>query len=279
MVAEFAHDATLNGHASDARAAEPVAIRRIRFADLRDALRQGWADFADNRSDIVVLCLLYPALGLFLGRLAVGGDVLPVLFPLISGFALLGPLVGIGLYEISRRRELGEVTGWRGMFGVMRRPAFGAIVLLGLVLAGIFGVWMETAGALWQACFGPLTQHLSLREFLAEVFATPTGWALIVAGNAIGAVFAMVVLCIGVFSFPVLVDEPAGRGTAEQLALAIGISVQAMAANARVMLGWGVLVGAILAAASVPLLVGLAVAIPLLGHATWHLYRRTVVRR
>src|SRR4051794_18829813 len=126
----------------DTAAGEVPAIRRIHLADLRQALREGYEDFGDNRTDVVFLCLFYPIVGLVLARLASGYNFLPLVFPIASGFALLGPLAGVGLYEMSRRRERGLESGWSNAFAVMSSPAFGSILALGFLLFVIYMVWL-----------------------------------------------------------------------------------------------------------------------------------------
>jgi uncharacterized membrane protein len=250
-------------------------VRRIGLADLREALARGWQDFSAHRTDVMFLCLLYPVLGLVLFRAAIGYEVLALLFPLAAGFALIGPLAGTGLYEMSRRMEAGEEVSWRTPFAVLRARGFGPILVLGLLFAALFVIWLQTALAIYQIFLGPEVPP-SFGAFLAQVFTTRAGWYMIVEGNLVGLLFAIVALCVGVVSFPMLIDGRFGRTGGEMLSLAVATSLRAVFANPVPMAAWGLIVAACLIVGSVPFFLGLVVAVPVLGHATWHLYRRVV---
>jgi uncharacterized membrane protein len=254
---------------ADLRSALP-AIRKIGPADLMDALVRGVDDFAAMPTHAVFLCLIYPIVGFVLFRLAIGYDVLPLLFPLAAGFALLGPFAATGLYELSRRRELGLDTHWTHAFDVFRSSSFGAIIALGGLLTVVFLVWLAVAQAIYVANFGD-APAASIPDFIAKVFTTASGWRLIVIGNGIGFLFALLVLTISVVSFPLLLDRDVGA------AAAVVTSIRAVLANPGSMALWGLIVALLLALGSLPLFLGLTVAMPVLGHATWHLYRKVVV--
>jgi uncharacterized membrane protein len=246
-----------------------LAVRTLSLSDLKDALAKGIDDFSAMPSHAIFLCIIYPIAGLVLGRLAIGYDVLPLLFPLMAGFALIGPLAAIGLYEMSRRREQGLDISWRHILDVRHRPTFGAIVTLGVLLMAIFLIWIAVAQAIYVATFGYLPAA-SMPDFLRQVLTTPEGWTLIVVGNGVGFLFAVLVLTISVVSFPLLIDRDVGA------AGAIVTSVRVVLANPVIMAVWGFIVAVLLVIGSIPLLFGLAVVMPVLGHATWHLYRRAV---
>jgi uncharacterized membrane protein len=249
--------------------APPVA--RIGVADLRAALSEGLADFAACRTDVVALCLIYPIVGLVLFRAAAGLQTLPLLFPLASGFALVGPFAALGLYEISRRRETGAAVGWADAFGVVRAPAIAAIVFLGLALIAIFLLWLLAAEVIYLLTLGP-EPPASLGAFVHDVVRTHAGWAMIAVGIGVGFLFAVIVLAIATVSFPLLLDRGGGLDTA------VATSVHAVLANPGPMALWGLIVAAALVLGSIPLFLGLALVVPILGHATWHLYRRLVPR-
>jgi uncharacterized membrane protein len=244
-------------------------VRRIGFSDLAGALRQGFDDFLHKPSHVIFLCILYPLIGVVLATWTSGAETLPLLFPLMSGFALIGPLAAVGLYEISRRREAGLQTSWRDAFDVRHSPAVPAIVAIGLYLLVIFLAWMLTAQALYTTILGP-HPPVSLSAFVDTLLGTDAGFRLIVIGNLVGAAFALLVLATTSVAFPVLLDRDVGA------VQAVSICWRVFAANPLVMIAGGVIVGLMLAVASIPLFAGLAVAVPVLGHATWHLYRRAV---
>jgi uncharacterized membrane protein len=246
-----------------------LAVRTLSLSDLKDALAKGIDDFSAMPSYALFLCIIYPIAGLVLGRLAIGYDVLPLLFPLMAGFALIGPLAAIGLYEMSRRREQGLDISWRHILDVRHRPTFGAIVVLGLLLMAIFLIWLAVAQAIYVATFGYLPAA-SIPDFFRQVLTTPEGWTLIVVGNGVGFLFAVLVLTISVVSFPLLIDRDVGA------AGAIVTSVRVVLANPVIMAVWGFIVALLLVLGSIPLLFGLAIVMPILGHATWHLYRKAV---
>ena len=244
-------------------------IREIGPADLKEALRKGLDDFKEMPTHLAFLGLIYPLFGICLAALTFSENALPLLFPLVSGFALVGPLAAIGLYELSRRRELGLETSWDHLFDVLRSPSFPSILALGLLLMGIFVVWLTTAQALYEWLYGPFAPK-SYTAFLSEVLTTSRGWMLIILGHGLGFVFAAIVFTISVISFPLLLDRDCGAASAVQT------SVRAVLANPKTMTLWALTLAVLLMIGSIPLLVGLAVVMPILGHASWHLYRRTV---
>jgi len=245
------------------------AVRKIRMADIVDCLRRGFNDFWEKPSHYIFVALIYPIAGLVFAYWTAGNNTLPLLYPLIAGFALVGPFAALGLYEISRRRELGVDTSWRHALEVRRSPAIYSIAVVGIMLAVIFLVWLYAASALYNALFGNVPPE-SIGAFLRDIFSTREGWMLIILGNVIGLLFAIVTLAASVVAFPLLLDRDVGAYAA------IHTSVRVFMRNPVVILMWGLIVAVLLAIGMLPLFAGLAVVLPILGHATWHLYRRVV---
>lgn len=243
-------------------------IRKIDLADLTDALKKGVDDFMAAPTQLIFLAIIYPIVGLFLARLSFGYHVLPLIFPLVAGYALIGPFAAVGLYEMSRQRELGREISWTDAFAIFRSPSLDAIGAVGFVLMVVFVIWLIAALTLYDVLFPDPPDSIS--EFLGEIFATGRGWALIILGHALGFIFAVVALTIGVISFPLLVDRDVGA------VVALQTSVRAVLANPIPMAAWGLIVGVLLALGTVPFFIGLAIVMPVLAHATWHLYRKIV---
>jgi uncharacterized membrane protein len=247
----------------------PPDVRRITLVSLVDVLAKGIDDFVTFRTDVILVCVCYPLAGLVLARVAFGYNLLHMVFPLASGFALVGPFVAVGLNEMSRRREAGMDAGWADALAVVRAPSFGSVVLLGLVLMGLFLLWLLAAKMIYQFTLGP-APPASAASFVRDVFTTNAGWIMIAVGVGVGFLFALLVLAISVVSFPLLLDRDAGVDTA------ILTSARAVFANPIPMAAWGLIVAAALVLGSIPLFLGLIVVMPVLGHATWHLYRAVV---
>ena len=262
----MAHQHVLMG--AESNRARPI-VRTIGLRDIKNALAEGIADFSAMPSHAVFLCLIYPIVGVLLARLTLGYEVLPLLFPLAAGFTLLGPFAAIGLYELSRRREQGLAASWQDAFDVLRSPSRGAIAALGLLLLTIFVIWIAVAQAIYVAYFG-YEPAASIPHFLDQVFTTPAGRMLMIVGNLVGFLFALGVLTISVISFPLLLDRDVGAVEA------VLTSVRVVARNPLMMAIWGLIVAALLLIGSLPLFFGLAVVVPVLGHSTWHLYRKVV---
>jgi len=252
---------------SDASHAAPV-IRKIRMTDLKDALAEGIDDFWAVPTHAIFLSIIYPVAALVLAQLTLN-DLLQLFFPLAAGFALIGPVAALGLYELSRRRELGLDLSWTHAFDVRRSASIGGILALGVLLVAIFLLWVAVSQAIYIANFGYAPAG-SIPDFFRQVLTTPEGWTLIVVGNGVGFLFAVLVLMISVVSFPLLLDRDVGA------AVAILTSVRVVLKNPVTMAMWGLIVAGLLLIGSLPLFIGLAIVVPVLGHSTWHLYRKVV---
>jgi uncharacterized membrane protein len=244
-------------------------IRSITTADVWDALVAGTNDFRAMPTHVFFACIIYPVVGIVLARLLFGYELLPLLYPMAAGFALLGPFVAIGLYELSRRREQGLDFSPARAFDVLHRPGIDAIFALGAVLALLFVGWLYLANMMYVQIIG--TEPTSLSDFIKEVTGTSRGAQLMVAGNLVGFIFAVFVLATSVVSFPMLVDRDVSVGAA------VRTSVRAALENPAPIALWGLIVAVGLLLGALPFLVGLAIVLPILGHATWHLYRNLVV--
>jgi len=258
----------------------PVAVRHIGISDLRASLRDGWRDFQEKRGDILIVGFLYPLIGLMVAAFALNDRFVPLAFPLCAGLSLLGPAVAVGFYELARRRERGEDSNWSHFLDGFRRNG-ASIALATLVLAAIFGLWLGAAWLLYTQAFGGSSYLLwsfdqantiTLTDFLSHLFTTREGWTLILLGNLVGAGFALIVLALSVVTFPMLVDRQVDVGSA------FAMSLRAFATNWKTLIGWGIIVGALLVLGAIPAFIGLAVVLPVLGYATWHLYTRMIPR-
>lgn len=245
------------------------AVRRIGIGEVRQALASGFDDFYAMPTHVVFLSLIYPVIGLLLAFTVFGLDLVSLLYPLAAGFALIGPFAAIGLYELSRRREMGLDTSWRHAFDVVHSPSLRPIVMLGLLLLLLFVVWIWAAHQIYVGSFGN-RRFESLGAFAGAVLGTPEGLRLIVVGNLVGGLFALVAFVVSVVSFPLLLDRHVG------LAVAVATSLKAVLVNPLPMACWAAIIAAGLVIGSLPFLVGLAIVMPVLGHASWHLYRQVV---
>ncbi len=258
-----------NAFVDESRDCEQPGIRTIGVQDLLEVLIKGFEDFKAKPSHLVLLVFIYPIVSLFAVRLAAGYDILPLIFPLLAGFALIGPVAAIGLYELSRRRERGLDLSLLHTLDPLRSPSIGAIAMLSVLMMVIYFAWLVASQIIYGLFFGALVPE-SIGQFAAMIFTTPSGWGLIIVGSGVGFLFAVVVLAISAVSFPMLLDRDVGLVTAVQT------SVRAVVANPVTMAIWGMIVVSALFIGALPLFVGLAVVMPVLGHATWHLYRKIV---
>lgn len=262
-------------HTSSHRMADMVMVptnpivRRIDVEDLREALAMGWRDFMASPTQLLFLSVIYPLVGLVAGRAAYGGDLLPLFYPLVAGLAFVGPLAAVGLYELSRRRERGQPVSWVNTLDVFRSRAIWSIAAMGLMMLTLFLLWLGAAQLVYDLTLGTLRPG-SVGDFARLLFSTPEGWQMIVLGNLVGVIFSVVALALSVVSFPMMLDREV------DWIIAMQTSIRAVIANPGMMFLWGVIVAAALVIGCIPAFVGLAVVMPVLGHATWHLYRRTV---
>lgn len=246
-------------------------IRRIGTQDLNWALAEGWKDFQAKRGDLIFLGLLYPIVCGMAVALAFNEPLLPLLFPLIAGLSIAGPAVASGFYELARRREEGRDSSWWHFVYPLGGRSRWPLAALTLGLAALFVAWLGVAYAIYDATFGA-EAPMRVGDVFGRLFTTGEGWRLIVLGNLAGGAFAVVTLVIALVSFPMVVDQPVDAGTA------LRTSIKAARENPREVLGWGVRVAGLLLLGLIPAAIGLAVVLPWLGYATWHLYTRLVVR-
>ena len=254
-------------------ASEPTVelpiVRSIGAADLKDALVKGVDDFCAMPTHVVFISLIYPIFAVVLGAVTLENNFAPDLYPFAAGFPLIGPVAAIGLYELSRRRELGLDTSWKHAFDVIHSRSLAAIVTLGLLLSVIFIIWLAIARAIYLANFG-YEEITSLTAFTHDLFATRQGHNVIVVGNFIGFLFALLAFSLSVVSFPLLLDRNVG------VVAAALTSVRVVLTNPMTMALWGLIVVFSLLAGFLAFLFGLALVMPVLGHSTWHLYRKVV---
>lgn len=244
-------------------------VNRIGLADIRAALRKGAEDFAALRSDVIFAMALYPVIGFVLAVWTFNAGQLHLLFPLAAGFPLIGPVAAVGLYEMSRRRERGEQADWGAALSTLTGRVLGPVLTLGVLLAVIFFFWLFAAHLIWNSTLGP-QPYDNLMALFRDSLGTSEGREMMLMGIGVGFLFAALVLCLSLVSFPMLIDRPVGV----PVALATSLAVARRNPGATAL--WGLIVAVLLALGTIPLFAGLIVVLPILGHATWHLYRRAV---
>ncbi|MCE1235534.1 MAG: DUF2189 domain-containing protein [Hyphomicrobiales bacterium] len=256
---------------SDLPAAVSTAprIRSIGRDDVLSALRQGIDDFRAAPLWGLFFGGVYAVGGWFLLWLTMGAGAGYLTYPLATGFALLGPFVAVGCYEVSRRRETGEPLDVRSILTVVGRQSSRELGWMAFVTLFVFLMWMYQVRVLLILTLG-FKNFTTFAEFLHVVTSTSEGWLFVALVHADGLIFAMITYSLTVVSFPLLLERDIDFVTA------MIASVKAVTTNPRTMIAWGLIVAGLLFLAIVPAFLGLFVVLPVLGHATWHLHRRLV---
>lgn len=248
---------------------DPV-VRPVTVSEIVDSLAKGLRDFQNAPLYGLVFGAIYAVGGnlIVLSAFALGVGYLA--YPLAAGFALIGPFVAVGLYEVSRLRERGEPLSWNAVLSTIWAQGTRELGWMAFVTLFIFIIWMYQVRLLIALMLG-LKSFGSLQEFLSVVTTTPEGWIFLIIGHVTGAVLSLVLYTLTVVSFPLLLDRDVDFVTA------MITSVRAVVASPGPMIGWAVVVVILMVVACLPAFLGLLVVLPVLGHATWHLYRRIVV--
>ncbi len=244
------------------------AINAITMPDILRSLRDGVRDFQRAPLYGLFFGLVYAGFGWFLMYLMIGLEFGSYVYPMVTGFALVAPFAAAGFYEISRRLEFGRPLSWGAVFGCIFGPGGKAVGVMAIVTTFAYIIWLDIAAALYVMFFS--MKPLRFEALLNAILTTPQGFVFFVVGNAIGAVLALIVFSIMVVSLPMVFDREVDFVTA------MITSVKSVLANPKPMLLWCLIIGVLLGLSLVSMFAGLLVTLPILGHATWHLYRRVV---
>ena len=251
-------------------AAQHPRTRRIGQRDLNWALSEGWSDFRQKRGDLILLALIYPLVSYVVVIVSFNERLLPMVFPLVAGLSILGPAVASGFYELARRREGGLDSSWMHFLDPLNGRNRLGLGVLTAGLAVLFGAWLFVASLIYGATMG--SDSLTASQFLTRLFTTREGWTMMILGDGAGFLFAVLALTFGVVSFPMMVDKAGDPLTA------VITSVDAVRKNPVAMASWGLRIVGLLALGCLPAFVGLAIVLPVVGYASWHLYTRLVER-
>ncbi len=241
-----------------------VSIERPGLEAISAALREGVADWRMFRTDVLVNVVIYPLACALLAGVILDRALLPFIFPICAGVALVGPVATIWFAALSRQRERDGTATSDAAAAIFDSPRRLTVQALALLLIGLFALWIVVAGVLYSLTLGQVAGG----SFLGNLFATTPGNIMLVLGMLLGAGFAIVALPIGLVGFQLALDREMGVGEV------IALSLRTALANPKLSLAWGGVVVAGLVLGALPGLLGLSVAVPILGHASWHLYRR-----
>jgi uncharacterized membrane protein len=244
-------------------------IRSITVDDVSAALREGAEDFRAMPAFGMAIGLIFALGGMAMVTLAYSYGLVVLVFPMLAGFALVGPFAAMGLYEASRRRDAGQTVGLGDLFNVRRATTNVNIMFLGFLLLFALFVWLRIALLIYALFYG--MQPMPVGALLVDLFTSTRGFSFLLVGNAVGAGFAFVVFAITIVSFPYMLEKDVDPVTA------VALSVSCVAKNLLPLAGWGLFVAIALAASWLPAFLGLIVVLPVLGHATWRLYKRMIV--
>jgi len=247
-----------------------ISVRQITIGDLTQSLRQGYADYGAKPGSIPLLILFYSLFALVFTLFAFGQELRYLAFPMVAGVTLIGPIIAIAFFEMSRRREQGKELRWRSAFNFIHTSSFAPILALTIMMAVLYLAWLFMAELIFFSLF-ETTMPASLSDFINQLFNTRHGGALIAYGNFVGLLFAFAAIALSIVAFPLALDKPVTSFTA------VVVSIRAFMANTLVLTVWGLIVVGLMALGAVVFLIGLAVTLPVLGHATWHLYRKLIV--
>lgn len=243
-------------------------IQKIAWRDIRASIGEGVADFRKAPSFGLFFSLVYVLGGIIIYlQLAVWGQIWWII-PVALGFPVLGPFLAVGLYEVSRRIEANEPVEWSSVLGVVYRQRDRQVPSMAVWAIMVFLAWMYLAHLIFALFFGlsAITQFDSSFSFL---FSTE-GLLMTVIGSGVGAALSLALFSTTVIGLPLVLDREI------DVISAMIASVSAVKANPGPLIGWGVLAGASILVAMIPLFLGLFLVLPVLGHATWRLYRRVV---
>ena len=246
---------------------DPV-VRSITAGDIAEALGEGLRDFQAVPLYGLAFGALYAAGGIAILLCLMAFGLVYLAYPLAAGFAMIGPFVATGLYEVSRRRETGQAISIGAIWATVK--ARGEIGWMAFVTLFVFVVWMYQVRLLIALLIGLHASFSSLREFITVVLTTNEGLLFLAIGNAVGAALSLILFSLTVVSFPLLLDRDVDFVTA------MVTSVRAVVKSPVPMIGWAAVIVVLLAVSAIPYFLGLVVTLPVLGHATWHLYRRII---
>ncbi|MEM7212058.1 MAG: DUF2189 domain-containing protein, partial [Pseudomonadota bacterium] len=243
-------------------------VRAITPQDVSDALRAGVADLAAGSVYSLFFGVVFSTLGILIWFLLVFEGSSYWALPLAAGFPLIGPFAAVGLYEISRRREKGEPLSWPAVLGAVVREGKFQVPSYAFIVLFVFLIWVYLAHLVFALSFGlkPLTNVMTSFDLLFS----STGITMLVVGTIVGGAIATFLFVISVVSVPLLMDRDIDVVTA------MITSVRAVAASPQPMLIWGVALAGICVLGMLPLFLGMIIAFPILGHASWHLFRKAV---
>lgn len=249
--------------------ADDIRVRQISLSDLWQSLREGYGDFSAKPGIFPFIILYSPLFALLITLLFLGQEMRYLAFPVVAGFTLIGPMIAVCFFELSHLREQGKELRWGDTFRFIHTHSFAPLLALSVCMMLLYVSWLGLAQMLFFGTFGENYQN-STAAFLAEVFTTRHGWALIGYGNLLGFLFAYAAMAISVVSFPLALDKPVTTATA------VKVSIIAFIGNFKVLVVWGLIVVLLLVLGTALFFVGLAFILPILGHATWHLYRKLI---